>query len=102
MIIPRLTGIHLNLRQQHSENLSGIRVDRNIRLFDLADLRTVDIHMNNFGIRAELLRLADRTVIKARPDHNQQIRFLQNHIGITRPVHPQHAQIERMLLRDGA
>ena len=57
---------------------------------------TVDIDMNDFGIRTELLGFANRPVIKTRTEHYQQIRLLQNIVGAAHAVHPQHTQRQRM------
>lgn len=67
-----------------------------MRLLDFTQLGAVDIHVNDFGVRAELLGFADRPVIKTRPHNDQQIRFLQDVVGAARTVHTQHAERERV------
>ncbi|CSE73632.1 Uncharacterised protein [Shigella sonnei] len=67
-----------------------------MRLLDFTQLCAIDIDMNNFGIRTELLGFANRPVIKTRTEHNQQIRLLQNIVGTAHAVHPQHTQRQRM------
>lgn len=65
-------------------------------LLDFTQLCAVDIDMNNFGIRAELLGFANRPVIKTRAENNQQIRLLQDIVGAAHAVHSQHTQRQRM------
>ena len=67
-----------------------------MRLLDFTQLCAIDIDMNNFGIRTELLGFANRPVIKTRTEHYQQIRLLQNIVGAAHAVHPQHTQRQRM------
>ena len=67
-----------------------------MRLLDFTQLCAIDIDMNNFGIRTELLGFANRPVIKTRTEYNQQIRLLQNIVGAAHTVHPQHTQRQRM------
>ncbi len=92
LLLPRGARGSINVRQQLRQHLVNIPLDRYVRLFDFAQLCAVDIHMDNFGVRAELLGFANRPVIKTRPENNQQIRFLQDKVGAAGAVHAEHPQ----------
>ena len=70
-----------------------------MRLLDFTQLGAVDIHVNDFGVRAELLGFANRPVIKTRPHNYQQICLLQDVVGAARAVHAQHPQGQRVRFR---
>jgi hypothetical protein len=61
----------VRLRDQLRQYFRHIPLNRHVRLFDFAQLSAVDIHVDNFGIRTELLGFANRPVIKTRAHNNQ-------------------------------
>ena len=81
----------VSLRDQLRQHFGHVALNRHVRLFDFTQLGAVDIHVNNFGVRAELLGFANRPVIKTCAHNNQQIRLLQDVVGAARTVHAQHA-----------
>lgn len=62
----------------------------------------VGIQMDDARKRSELAQLAGGAVVETRAHHDQQIAFLDRHIGRTGAVHAQHAQIIRMRMRQRA
>ena len=99
---PRAARLRVDLRQQLLQHLADVGMDRHVGLFDLAQLGAVDIHVNNGGVRAELLGFADCPIVEARAQHDQQIGLLQNEVGAARGVHAQHAQRQRVFHRHRA
>ena len=78
----------VRLRDQLRQHFGYVALNRHVRLFDFTQLGAVDIHVNDFGVRAELLGFANRPVIKTRAQHDQQIRLLQDEVGAACAVHP--------------
>ena len=64
---PFAARLRLDLRDQLRQHFANIALNRHVRLFDFTQLRAVDINVNNFRIRAELLGFTNRPVIKTRP-----------------------------------
>jgi hypothetical protein len=62
-LVARLRG---DLRRQLRQNFGHIALNRHVRLLDFTQLGAVDIHVNNFRVRAELLGFTNRPVIKTR------------------------------------
>ena len=64
---PFAARLRLDLRDQLRQHFANIALNRHVRLFDFTQLRAVDINVDNFRIRAELLGFTNRPVIKTRP-----------------------------------
>ena len=62
-LVARLGG---DLRRQLRQNVGHIPLNRHVRLLDFTQFGTVDINVNNFRVRAELLGFTNRPVIKTR------------------------------------
>ena len=92
----------VRLRDQLRQHFSHVALNGHVRLLNFTQLGAVDVHMDDFGVRAELLGFANRPVIKTRAHYNQQIRFLQDVVGAARAVHAQHAKRERVRFRQHA
>ena len=58
-----------------------------------AEFAGVDIDMNDGRARTERRRFAGRAVVETYAGAEQQIALFQNHVGIPRPVHTEHAQV---------
>ena len=58
---------------------------------DLVEFGGIDVHVDDFGLRAEGRNLARRPVIKTSADGDQQIAFIEQEIGTARAVHAEHA-----------
>ena len=69
--MPLFTRLRFNLREQLCQNLIDMCLDRHMRLFDFTQLRAVNIHVDDFRIRAELFGFTNRPVIKTCAKNNQ-------------------------------
>ncbi|MNP85991.1 hypothetical protein D3C76_1859780 [compost metagenome] len=69
--MPGFTRLRFNQRDQLCQHLIYIRLNRHMRLFYFTQLRAVDIHVDDFCIRAELLSFTDRPVIKTGSQNDQ-------------------------------
>ena len=63
----------------------------------LADLGRIDIDVDDLCMGGKGLDLAGNPVIEASPDRDHEIAFRNSEICIFRTMHPQHAEIERVV-----
>ncbi|MNY22207.1 hypothetical protein D3C86_1558030 [compost metagenome] len=61
----------VGLRDQLGQHFAHIALNRHVRLFDFTQLGAVDIDVNDFRVRAELLGFANRPVIKTCAKNDQ-------------------------------
>ena len=66
----------------------------------LADLRRVDVDMDELGVRREHVQLAGDAVVKARADRDDQVGLVQRVVSVGGPVHARHAQAELVIVRE--
>ena len=65
-------------------------------------LRRVNIDVDDFGPGGELCAVAGHTVGKTCARGNEQVAFLRRAVGRISAVHPDHAQVERVVGREAA
>src|SRR5215469_1432719 len=84
------------------QSFAHISLDSERGLLDLAELALVYVDMHDRRVPAELRRLARRAIVEANSKPDEQIAFLEQHIGVTRRMHADHAEVEGMIVRDSA
>ena len=70
----------------------GVADVRPVDVLDLADLRGVDVEVDDASARRELLDLAGDAIVEARADGDQQVAVLDRVVRERRAVHAEHAQ----------
>jgi hypothetical protein len=68
----------------------------------LADLRGVEIHVDDLRLRSEGGGIAGDAVIEAEPDAEDDVGVLDGAVDVHLPVHARHAEVQRMRFGDGA
>ena len=68
-----------------------------MRLTQFVHLRRVDIYMDHFGVRREGIQLAGNAVVKTGADGDKQVAFLHRQICRFGTMHPQHAEVVRVI-----
>ena len=63
---PRRTLSGHDTRRQLGQHFSDVALNGDMRLLDFTQLGAVDIHVDDFGVRAEFLGFTNRPVIKTR------------------------------------
>src|SRR5215213_7353434 len=72
------------------------------RLYDLAELRGVDVDMDDLRAWRELVGRARDPVVEAHPDGKQEVGAVYSTVDAGLPVHPRPAQVQRVVLGEGA
>ncbi len=60
---------------------------------DAIQLRGIDFKVRDLRVRRETSRLARHAVIQPRPEHHQQVGFVERQVGRLRPVHSHHSEV---------
>jgi len=87
----------LEPRQRRLDRSADVAVDAHRRALDLAELGAVHVHVYDARVRAERRGLADRAVVEAHPEREQQIALVEHQVGERGGVHAHHAEREWML-----
>ena len=80
-------------RIQSHQRIAQVTANGDVDAAQLADFGVVQVHVDDFGIRGELVGLACGPVIKPGAAANQHIAFLYGQIGGAGAMHAQHAEI---------
>ena len=72
------------------------------RLYDLAELRGVDVDVDDLRARCELVGRAGDPVVEAHPDREQEVGAVYGAVDAGLPVHPRPAQVKRVVVGEGA
>ena len=59
------------------------------------ELRRINFKVHDFGMRRKAAGIASHPVVQARAENQQQIVFMQRHVGGASAVHAHHAQVIR-------
>ena len=93
-LTPGIDRQRLLQRWQHHIQIAR---QTNVYLAQFVQLSRVDIHMDNFGIRGKGIQLTGYTIVKTRANRDKQIAFLYRQVSRFGAMHPQHAQIVRII-----
>ena len=88
--------------RQVDDDLLGVPHDRHVGDTVLADLRRVDIRVDDLGERGEAVECAGDAVVEAGTDRDEQVRALQRRHGRHAAVHSRHTEVQLMAVREGA
>jgi hypothetical protein len=83
-------------RQKCVHECSRIADDAHVDATQLTDLTRIDVDVDGARTRTELAELARRAIVEAHADREQQIALVQEHVGVRRRVHTEHAAKQRM------
>ena len=84
------------LGQQVGDDLLEVADDRHVRRTVLADLRRVDVRVDDRRVRGEARELAGHAVVEAGAEREDQVGLLQRGHGRDRAVHAGHAEVLRV------
>src|SRR5215204_171232 len=80
----------------------GVRGNPHGRLYDLAELRGVDVDVDDLRPWRELVSRAGDPVVETHPDRKEQVGAVYGAVDAGLPVHPRPAQIQRVVVGEGA
>src|SRR5215211_6970292 len=72
------------------------------RLYDLAELRGVDVDVDDLRAGRELVGRAGDPVVETHPDRKEQVGAVYGAVDAGLSVHPRPAQIQRVIFGEGA
>jgi len=75
--------------------------DRDIHPLVLADLCRVDVDVDYPCLRCERIQFSRHAVIEPDTDGDEEVCLGDGIVRVLGPVHPEHAQVERVVARDG-
>ncbi|CAM5513511.1 hypothetical protein SANTM175S_00990 [Streptomyces antimycoticus] len=84
------------------EDLAGVTDDRHVGGAVLADLRRVDVGVDDLGVRGEAVQLAGDAVVEAGSEGDDQVGLLQRGDGGDRTVHARHSHVQRVAVGERA
>ena len=90
--VDRRTFPRFKLRGNTLQGGFGVRNKRNMRLFDLADIRWIDVDVDNLRLRCKGRELARNAVIKPHADCDKQIGFRNAHVRRISSMHAEHTK----------
>ena len=99
---PRGVPVFLNVRQDLLKEGLCVGNDRIGRFDVLVDLRRVDVHVDDARAGGKMAGVGGNAVREARADADQQVAALNRPCGRNRTVHADHAEAERLGIRDAA
>src|SRR5215212_903717 len=80
----------------------GVRGYPNGRLYDLAELRGVDVDVDDLRVFGELVGRPRDPVVEAHPDGEKEVGAVYGAVDAGLPVHPRPAQVQRVVVGEGA
>ena len=89
-------------RDQIGDDGLDVTDDRHVGVSVLADLGGVDVGVNDLGLGSERVELSGDPVVEAGAQRDQQVAALQTRHRRHRAVHPRHAQVLAVAVREGA
>jgi hypothetical protein len=84
-------------RQEFFEHEGGVAHDRDFHRHVAGNGGGIDIDVHDPGVRGEGIEFARDPVVKTRADTEEEVAFGDRHVGGIGAVHPDHAQVERMI-----
>ena len=72
-VVPCVGGAGLHVLEQFGQDGFHVADDRHVRLHHFADLRRVDVDMDDLRAGGELVHVAGHAVVETRADGNQQV-----------------------------
>ena len=87
-------------RKEIAQRGLGIAFDGDIDLDHLVELRRINVDVDELGVAAKHVRLADDAVIETGADIEDEVGFADGLVRIGGAVHAQHAEGQRVRLRE--
>ena len=94
--------LRLDRGDQLGDDLGQVADDRHVGLPVLADLGRVDVGVDDRCLRGERRELAGDAIVEPRTEGDEQVRLLQGADSGHGAVHPGHAQVLRVAVRERA
>ena len=99
---PALARLVGDMLVQLAQRRLRVAPQRCVRLHVLADLRGIDLQVDDLGFRREVLQAAGDAVVEAHTDADEEVRLADRDVVPVHPVHPGHPQVQRMCAGEAA
>src|SRR5215204_644875 len=97
-----LIGGVIKVSEDRTHRGFGVSGDAYGRLYDLAELGGVDVDVDDLRALGELVDRARDPVVEAHPDGEKEVGAVYGAVDAGLPVHPRPAQVQRMVVGEGA
>src|SRR5438034_8618641 len=93
-----LHAVGLELRSEFAQHPTDVADDRHIDAHVFADLRRVDVDVDDLGLWGETGKFAARAIVHAHADRYDQVRVVDGVVAVHPAVHAQKPEGQRVIL----
>ena len=102
LLPPRRAGAGGQGAGEGREDGAGVAHQRHFHRHVLADLRGIELDVDDLRVPGEARRVAGHPVVEAHAHGDQQVGMLDRAVDVHLAVHARHAEMQRMILGEGA